>query len=106
MIRICFVSLVVLPSAWALLFASVATLLAITVDRYLYIVKPLKYPLIVTKRRVFLAIAEIWMTACCLLIVSLIYHQAINYFKFRSLCYINDYAGYFQDIFVGYVPLL
>jgi hypothetical protein len=33
-------------TSWSLLFASVATLLAITVDRYLYIVKPLKYPLI------------------------------------------------------------
>jgi hypothetical protein len=35
---------------WSLLFASVATLLVITVDRYLYIVKPLQYPMIVTKR--------------------------------------------------------
>jgi hypothetical protein len=53
-------------TSWSLLFASVATLLAITVDRYLFIVKPLKYPLIVTKRRVFLAIVGIWITACCL----------------------------------------
>ena len=29
---------------WTFTFASVATLLAITVDRYLYIVKPLRYP--------------------------------------------------------------
>jgi hypothetical protein len=43
---------------WSLLFASVTTLLAITVDRYLYIVKPLKYPLIVTKRRVFLGVCK------------------------------------------------
>ena len=33
---------------WTLTFASIATLLAITVDRYLYIVKPLRYPQIVT----------------------------------------------------------
>ncbi|XP_028395709.1 octopamine receptor beta-2R-like [Dendronephthya gigantea] len=51
---------------WSLLVASVATLLAITVDRYLFIVKPLKYPLIVTRRRVFLAISGIWLTTCCL----------------------------------------
>ena len=31
-------------TVWAFLFASIATLLAITVDRYLYIVKPLRYP--------------------------------------------------------------
>ncbi len=53
----------------ALLFASVATLLAITVDQYLYIVKPFKYTLIVTKRRVFVAMSGIWLTACCVLIV-------------------------------------
>jgi hypothetical protein len=47
---------------WSLLIASMAALLAITVDRYLYIVKPLKYPLVVTKRRVFLAISGIWLT--------------------------------------------
>ena len=49
---------------WAFMFASVATLLAITVDRYLYIVKPLRYPQIVTHRRVFLAVLGIWITAC------------------------------------------
>ena len=38
---------------WAFIFVSVATLLAITVDRYGYIVKPLRYPQIVTHRRVF-----------------------------------------------------
>ena len=31
-------------TTWAFMFASIATLLAITVDRYLYIVKPLRYP--------------------------------------------------------------
>ena len=49
---------------WSLLFASVATIFLITVDRYLFIVKPLKYPMIVTRRRVFLAISGIWLTAC------------------------------------------
>ena len=41
---------------WAFMFASIATLFAITVDRYLYIVKPLRYLQIVTHRRVFHAI--------------------------------------------------
>ena len=44
---------------WAFMFASVATPLAITVDRYLYIIKPLRYPL--------------WITACCLCIVFYIH---------------------------------
>ena len=51
----------------AFMFASIATLLAITVDRDLYIViKPLRYPQIVTHRRVFLAVSGIWITVSCL----------------------------------------
>ncbi len=58
-------------SIWSLLFVSVATLFAITVDRYLYIVKPLKYPLIVTPQRVILAISGIWVTSSCFFILYL-----------------------------------
>ena len=49
--------------AWTFMFA---TLLAITVDRYLYIIKPLRYPQIVTHRRVLLAVSGIWITSCLL----------------------------------------
>ena len=38
---------------WSLLFASVSTLLAITIDRYLYVLKPLKYPIITTRQLFF-----------------------------------------------------
>ena len=37
-------------TVWVFMFASITTLLAITVDRYVYIVKPLRYPQIVTHR--------------------------------------------------------
>ena len=89
---------------WSLLFASMATLLAITVDRYLYIVKPLKYPLIVTKRRVFLAISGIWLTACCLCVVinvnvSFRYQLGLRNFCDSKNVYIFIYK------FVAYVPL-
>ncbi len=87
----------------SLLFASVATLLAITVDRYLYIVKPLRYPLIVTKRRVFAVISGIWLTACCLLIVLLVY---LRRFVGPTLtCYLDDILDYFSDVFIAYLPL-
>ena len=43
---------------YALTFASVASLLAITVDRYLYFVKPMEYPMIVTCRRFFMLCQE------------------------------------------------
>ena len=92
---------------WAFMFASVATLLAITVDRYLYIIKPLRYPQIVTHRRVFLAVSGIWITACCLFIVWYIYLRSYG-IEFRSLC---DTTGtgnniaYFTDAFSFYLPL-
>ena len=44
---------------YALIIASVATFLAVTVDRYLYFVKPIKYPMIVTCRRVFVAVRNL-----------------------------------------------
>ena len=91
---------------FSLLFASVATLLAITVDRYLYIVKPLKYPMIVTKRRVVLAISGIWLTACCLFIDTQI-HERIRRFGFglRSLCYTSQNMFLLTNIVVTYAPL-
>ena len=91
---------------WSLLFASMATLLAITVDRYLYIVKPLKYPLIVTKRRVFLAISGIWLTAsaCCLYVVIVSFRYQLG---LRNFCDIKNFYIYHHFIysFVAYVPL-
>ena len=69
---------------WAFMFASIATLLAITVDRYLFIVKPLRYPFIVTHRRVFLAVSGIWIAACCIFIAW--YVHIISYRNVRSFC--------------------
>jgi hypothetical protein len=81
----------------------VATLLAITVDRYLYIVKPLKYPMIVTKRRVFLTISGNWLTRA----VFSFFHKFINWrrfdFRLRSLCDINEYIHRSIEFFVGYL---
>jgi hypothetical protein len=91
---------------WALLFASVATLLAITVDRYLYIVKPLKYPLIVTRRRVFLAIWGIWLAVCCLCTVLVFRFRGSVDSGLRSLCSAGEYTYLLLKIFVGYVPLI
>ena len=92
-------------TAWAFMFASVATLLAITVDRYLYIVKPLRYPQIVTHRRVFLAVLGIWITACCFFIVQWIHFRSRG-IEFRSFCYVPDSIAYFTSVFAGYLPLV
>ena len=91
-------------SVWAFMFASIATLLAITVDRYLYILKPLKYPQIVTNRRMSLTISAMWITACCLFVVHYIHYRR-DETEFRSLCYIPLGIYYFTAAFVGYLPL-
>ena len=90
---------------WSFLFASVTTLLAITVDRYLYIVKPLKYPLIVTKRRVFLAISGVWLTTCCFFVVFLVSYTYD--FRLRRLCDIKkiDIHHHFINKSIVYLPL-
>ena len=92
------------PTSWALLFASVATLFAITLDRYLYIAKPLKYPFIVTKRRVFRTIAGIWLISCCLFIVYCIHYKKMGT-KLRSLCYAPEYL--YNSIYICflYIPI-
>ena len=92
------------PTSWALLFASVATLFAITLDRYLYIVKPLKYPLIVTKRKVFRTIAGIWLTSCCMFIVYFIHYKKWDT-KLRSLCYVPEYLSQPIQIYFKYIPI-
>ena len=89
----------------AFLFASIATLLAITVDRYLYIVKSLRYLLIVTHRRVFLVVSGIWTTACCLFILGYIHFRSYG-IQFRSFCFVPKGADYFTKAFVVYLPLV
>ena len=88
---------------WTLLFVSNATLVAITVDRYLYIVKPLKYPQIVTRRRVALVVTGIWLTACPFFAFQVHYLKVKS--GFRSLCDLSEHFYLFTDIFIGYIPL-
>ena len=88
---------------WAFMLASIATLLAITVDRYVYIVNPLRYLQIVTHGRVFRAVSGIWITACCMFIVHYIYDR--ERVHFRSLCYTPYSIYYFSFSVTGYLLL-
>ena len=92
-------------TVWAFMSASIATLLAITVDRYVFIVKLLRYLQIVTYRRVSLAISAIWITACCLFIVHYVHDKSYG-MEIRSVCYISDGIYYFTTVFAGYFPLI
>ena len=90
--------------AFSLLFASVALLLVITVDRYIYIVKPLKYPLLVTRRRVFAVISAIWLTACCIFALQYV-HLEIYDTELRSTCFLSDSIDYPLQTFQIYIPV-
>ena len=90
--------------AYSLLFASVASLLAITVDRYIYIVKPLKYPLIVTRRRILAVIPAIWLTACCIFALWYV-HVEIHGTALRSFCFLSDSIHYSLKTFQTYIPV-
>ena len=88
----------------ALLFASVAALLAITVDKFFYIVKPLRYLLIVTKRRVLVAIASIWLSACCVFVVLLVCMRKFDE-RLRGFCDLDMALHLSKDTFTVYFPL-
>ena len=100
LVGICFVSSAVLQCGHLCLLQS----LGITVDRYVYIVKPLRYPHIVTHRRTFLAVSGIWITACCLFTVLYIHYRSFSV-EIQSLCYLPRSVAYFTVAFVGYLPL-
>ena len=88
----------------ALVFVSIATLVAITLDKYFYIVKPLKYPLIVTKRRVFAAVGCIWMAACCVFVVIWV-HTRKSDEGLRGWCYVDFTLTWLKNGFTVYLPL-
>ena len=90
--------------AFSMLFASVASLLAITVDLNIYIVKPLKYPLIVTRRRVFAVISTIWLTACCIFALRYV-HAETFHSRLRSFCFVLDSIDYPLETFQTYIPV-
>ena len=94
------------PIMLALTFASVAAVLAITVDRYLYFLKPMRYPTIVTCRRVFLTVLGIWFTVCCFFTVLHLQFRR-RYGTKLGLCALNT-AGisYFKKSFLSYIPLI
>ncbi|XP_028398882.1 alpha-1B adrenergic receptor-like [Dendronephthya gigantea] len=92
------------PTIWAAMFASVATLLAITIDRYLYIEKPLKYIFLVTRRRVSLVIIGIWSITLLAMIVLQNPYKKDKRIR-RSYCDISNDTFLLMNIFIVYIPL-
>ena len=73
--RICQICL---TSSFAGVARSLANLLAITVDRFLFITRPLKYPLIMTWPKTYLILVLIWLSAIINVIITAFYTQDIE----------------------------
>ena len=92
-------------SLLALLFVSVSTLLFITIDRYFFIVKPLKYPLIVTEKRVKNIVGVIWMISGGVLCLMAVYFRKSKQLK-RSYCEVLDEIYWPYEILIIYIPII
>ena len=89
----------------AFLLVSTLNLVAVTFDQYLYIAKPLKYPIIVTRRRVLAAISGMWLISCCLFI--LLVHIFITKAKNRrSYCDIPVEHFWPVNVIITCVPII
>ena len=91
-------------SLLGLLFVSVATLLLITVDRYIFIVKPLKYSLIVTKKRVRNIVAVIWIFSCGIVGLMAVYFKKSRERR-RSYCNVLDEIYWPYEVVILYIPI-
>ena len=65
----------------------------------------MRYPLIVTSRRVFLAVLGIWLSACCSFIVIYVHVKSAGN-GIRSFCYLLGSIYYFITCSTGYIPLI
>ena len=90
-------------SLLTLLFVSVATLLAITVDQYTFIVKPLKYPLIITEKRVRNVVAGIWVISFGVLCLMAVFFKKTER---RSYCEIKDEIYWPYEIVIIYLSII
>ncbi|XP_046849174.1 beta-2 adrenergic receptor-like [Xenia sp. Carnegie-2017] len=81
---------------------SVVNLMMLTIDRYICIAFPLKYPHIVTKRKVSIALASVWITGFLYYIMIFFTTRATDVLL---LCDVNKIAGSVGIFFFFFVPL-
>jgi hypothetical protein len=76
--------------------ASTLSLVAVSLDRYLSVTKPLEYPHIRTKRRVKLAICGVWLTSALVSLPPLAGWKSNSSSTDEShkLCQMSDELGY------------
>ena len=85
-----------------IIFVSTLTLLAITLDRYLFISYPLKYPLMVTWRRTYGVLLCIWVSALLYSPVTVVYTEPT---KVRAICF-TPYIIYLSGTLIfAFIPI-
>ena len=96
---------IALTSSCTSIALSIANLLAITIDRCLFITKPLKYSRIMTWNRTYIFLTVIWLLA--IVNANLVYYNMEEVSGRRLSCMMkNKYLGKIQTIFNIYIPLV
>jgi hypothetical protein len=96
---------IALTSSCTSIALSIANLLAITIDRCLFITEPLKYSRIMTWNRTYIFLTVIWLLA--IVNVNLVYYNMEEVSGRRLSCMMkNKYLGKIQTIFNIYIPLV
>lgn len=81
---------------------SILTLLAITLDRYIFLTWPLKYLTIMTWRRTYFLVGVIWSVALSYFPLSVLYSEEGEH---RSECYIPKLIFLFWALIYVYIPI-
>ena len=66
--------------------SSMLNLAAVSIDRYIAIIKPLNYPLIMTPRKAFLMLLHVWVQALLCAILPLLGWSQYTYITNESIC--------------------
>lgn len=85
---------------------SVLALLAVNYDRYLLIRRPLKYPMLVTKRKVYGIIAATWLASLIYLLLSVTYVETSRRHSNTSGCSPRREALSILLILYIYIPII
>jgi hypothetical protein len=86
--------------------ASIYLVLAISIDRYIGVTRPLRYNLIMTKRRVYIMIGFVWTLSLIVSLAPEIGWKSPQ--KSKSVCEVNEDLAYafFSASISFYIPLV
>jgi adrenergic receptor alpha-1D len=87
--------------------ASIYGLMFISIERYIGVTRPLRYPLIITHRRTLWAIVSAWLVAIFISITPYVGWQT-EVTSIDASCLVNDHLSYvlFSCSFSFYIPLI